>query len=333
MLIRLINTPSPNSICILNNILYITSLQCGIYYIHLKDINFAKAFSSPSFFSPFIAKGLQIFEDIVLKQIINMELPPNDLLPYTYNKQCSINNINTSMISNISKSQSPTFGSIGSTSSIHSNDINNNNARMDKPNMLFVIDIEYQLYMIRLTDLVLISFGIIENSDKIFYYHKFDNLYITQPINNKIQCIANIYHEIISLRSNTNSALFGSTLNTPTLSSMSSPNSTHSIEPIKEINESKQVQKVNTIKQPIKSNSTQKKHKYSNKNNKKKHLSNADIKALMHNNDDNINTNSNQQNNSTSKKTKKICFPKSLYLVYQIATDCVVFILNLYAHS
>lgn len=70
--IRLINTPSPNGLTLQNDTLYITSLQCGIYYIELKAVDFHKAFSSPSFFSPFPAKTLSIFENVVLKEITSM---------------------------------------------------------------------------------------------------------------------------------------------------------------------------------------------------------------------------------------------------------------------
>merc|ERR1712176_1473152 len=121
--VKLINVPSPNSICLLNETLFITSLQCGIYSVLLRDIDFEKIFGSPSFFSPFVAKSLGIFENISLTQIVSMTLVPNDEI-----------NLNESPVSNLSISHS-------------SSSPNGLPAPFCVlPNMLFVIDIEFKLY-------------------------------------------------------------------------------------------------------------------------------------------------------------------------------------------
>eukprot|EP01083_Nonionella_stella_P095835 269161_1 len=250
--IKLIHSPSPNGVTLQDDILYITSLQCGVYYIALKDIDFPKAFASSSFFSPYRTKTLQIFENIVLREIMSMHVPPSDLRP----------------------PESPAISHISTKSSSSSN----LNCDVASASVLFVLDMDDQLYMIRLTDLVLISFGIIHKAHKLFYYPNFDHLYITKPAENRIDCICNVYHEIVSVRSSATNS--------------SSTHSSHD-DKLPPFQLNKQI--LNTAKT-------------TNNTHKKKQLSDADVRAL-------------NKQNGTYDETKKLCFPKSLYLVYATMDD------------
>lgn len=161
----------PNSIAFLNGILFISSIQCGIYQILLKDINFSKVFASPNFFSPFDAKLIPIFEDIILKEIIGIAVNTASI-----NDDCI-----TEETSNVDM--------------FHF--YNNDNCYQST--FLLVIDDECKLYLIKISDLTLTSFGNIDSAQHLIYYSYFDMLYISCPDKHCIQCLSNIYHEIIGI--------------------------------------------------------------------------------------------------------------------------------------
>lgn len=211
--------------------------------------------------------------------------------------------------------------------------------------------------MIRLTDLVLITFGVVECGHKLFYYSNLDQLYITRPCEHRIDCISNIYHEIVAVRSdavgastmfmdriaansnftnplreNSDSEIkenneMGSsrTLNSGTnalsssvepSNSMSSMNLSRSLSLLKVAAVGRSQSEPTTSTKLKHGNDRKLKDRNKRRESKRKMLSNEDVKALMQHHHHDRDGQDVRNGIGSNHSAKKICFPKSLYLVY-----------------